>query len=130
MPVLASRDPNITPALLRRKFNKNIRLEYPDLTERVALSEVENDQGDLPRALLFREGLLPYAEAVAGSLRLCKAVRRAAALSLLGSWIGTLLTFYLVSLGQYELMNPLALELFLFLWTLPVLLMADWTGRY
>lgn len=129
-PVLASRDPNITPALLRRKFNKNIRLEYPDLTERVALSEVENDQGDLPRALLFREGLLPYAEAVAGSLRLCKAVRRAAALSLLGSWIGTLLTFYLVSLGQYELMNPLALELFLFLWTLPVLLMADWTGRY
>ncbi len=130
LPVLASRDPNITPALLRRKFNKNIRLEYPDLTERVALSEVENDRGDLPRALLFREGLLPYAEAVAGSLRLCKAVRRAAVLSLLGSWVGTLLTFYLVSLGHYELMNPLALELFLFLWTLPVLLMADWTGRY
>ena len=79
---------------------------------------------------MFREGLLPYAEAVAGSLRLCKAVRRAAVLSLLGSWVGTLLTFYLVSLGHYELMNPLALELFLFLWTLPVLLMADWTGRY
>ena len=130
LPILASRDPNITPALLRRKFSKNIRLEYPDLTDRVALSEAENDHGDLPRALVFREGLLPYAEAVAGSLRLCKAVRRAAVLSLLGSWVGTLLTFYLVSLGQYELMNPLILELFLFLWTLPVLLMADWTGRY
>ena len=36
----------------------------------------------------------------------------------------------LTSLGAYELLNPLALEVFLLLWTLPVLLMADWTGRY
>ncbi len=128
-PILASRDPNITPVLIRRKFNRNVHLEYPGLTERVALSEAEKDR-DLPRALLFREGLLPYAETVAGSLRLCKAVRRAAAISLLGSWAGTLLTFYLTSLGAYDLLNPLALEAFLLLWTLPVLLMADWTGRY
>ena len=128
-PILASRDPNITPSLLRRKFSRNVRVEYPGLTERVALSEAEKDR-DLPRALLFREGLLPYAETVAGSLRLCKAVRRAAAISLLGSWAGTLLTFYLTSLGAYELLNPLALEVFLLLWTLPVLLMSDWTGRY
>lgn len=128
-PILASRDPNITPALIRRKFSRGVHLEYPDLTERIALSEAEKDR-DIPRALLFREGLLPYAETVAGSLRLCKAVRRAAAISLLGSWAGTLLTFYLTSLGAYDLLNPLALELFLLLWTLPVLLMADWTGRY
>jgi len=128
-PILASRDPNITPALIRRKFNRNVHLEYPSLTERIALSEAEKDR-DLPRALLFREGLLPYAETVAGSLRLCKAVRRAAALSLLGSWAGTLLAFYLTSLGAYDLLNPLALEFFLLLWTLPVLLMSDWTGRY
>ena len=128
-PILASRDPNITPALIRRKFGRNVHMKYPSLTERIALSEAEKDR-DLPRALLFREGLLPYAETVAGSLRLCKAVRRAAALSLLGSWAGTLLTFYLTSLGAYDLLNPLALELFLLLWTLPVLLMSDWTGRY
>lgn len=128
-PILASRDPNITPSLIRRKFSRGIHLEYPGLTERIALSEAEKDR-DLPRALLFREGLLPYAEAVTGSLRLCKAVRRAAAISLLGSWAGTLLTFYLTSLGAYELMNPLTLEVFLLLWTLPVLLMADWAGRY
>lgn len=128
-PILASRDPNITPSLVRRKFSRNVHLEYPDLTERIALSEAEKDR-DLPRALLFREGLLPYAEAVAGSLRLCKAVRRAAALSLLGSWAGVLLTFYLTSLGAYELLNPLALEAFLLLWTLPVLLISDWAKRY
>lgn len=128
-PILASRDPNITPSLIKRKFNRGVHMEYPGLSERIALSEAEKDR-DLPRALLFREGLLPYAETVAGSLRLCKAVRRAAAISLLGSWAGTLLTFYLTSLGAYELLNPLALEVFLLLWTLPVLLMADWTGRY
>ena len=44
--------------------------------------------------------------------------------------MGTLLTFYLTSLGQYDLLTPLALEVFLLLWTLPVFLMADWTGRY
>ena len=129
LPILASRDPNITPALLQRKFHKGVRVQYPDITSRVALSEAEKDR-DLPRALLFREGLLPYAEAVAGSRRLCQAVRRAVRLSLLGSVVGTLLAFYLVFLGAYSLLTPLALELFLLLWTLPVLLMADWTGRY
>ncbi len=128
-PILAARDPNITPALLKRKFGKKVRVEYPDLTVRVALSEAEKDRG-LPRALLFREGLLPYAETVTGSRRLCRAVRRATRLSLLGSAAGTLLAFYLVFLGSYELLTPLALEVFLLLWTLPVLVMSDWTGRY
>lgn len=128
-PILAARDPNITPALLKRKFYKKVKVEYPDLTARVALSEAEHDR-DLPRALLFREGLLPYAETVAGSRRLCKTVRRAAALSILGSAAGTLLAFYLVFQGAYDLLTPLALEVFLLLWTLPVLLMSDWTGRY
>ena len=128
-PILASRDPNITPALLKRKFHKGVKVEYPDLTARVALSEAEQDQG-VPRALLFREGLLPYAETVAGGRRLCKAVRRAVLLSSFGSAAGTLLAFYLVFQQAYSLLTPLALLVFLLLWTLPVLLMADWTGRY
>ena len=84
----------------------------------------------MPRALLFREGLLPYADTVAGSCRLCGTVRRAVILSLVGSAAGTLLAAYMASLSAYSLMSPLALEVFLLLWTLPVLLMADWTGRY
>ncbi len=123
-PVLAARDPNITPALLTRKFHKGVRVEYPDLTERVALSEAGSDRG-MPRALLLREGLLPYAEAVVGSRRLCAAVRRCTGLSLLGSVAGTLLGAYLVSLGAYELLTPLSLECFLLLWTLPVLLLSQ-----
>ena len=104
-------------------------MEYPQLTDRVALSEAEEDRG-LPRALLLREGLLPYAEAVVGSRRLRTAVRRATRLSLAGSAAGVLLTAYLVSLGKFDLLTPLSLTVFLLLWTLPVLLMSDWTGRY
>jgi hypothetical protein len=128
-PILAARDPNITPALLKRKFHKGVKVEFPDLTSRVALSEAEKDR-DLPRALLFREGLLPYAETVSGSRRMCKAVRRATVLSLAGSVAGTLLAFYLVSQSAYDLLTPLALEIFLLMWTLPVFLMTDWAGRY
>jgi len=128
-PILAARDPNIVPALLKRKFHKGVRVEYPDLAARVALSETEKDH-DLPRALLFREGLMPFAETVVGSQRMCQAVRRATRLSLVGSLVGTLLTFYLVFQGAYGLLTPLALEVFLILWTLPVLLYTDWTGRY
>ena len=77
-PILASRDPNITPALLKRKFHKGVKVEFPSLTDRVAFSEAELDRG-MPRALLFREGLLPYAEAVvaaAACARLCAGPRR------------------------------------------------------
>ena len=129
VPILASRDPNITPALLKRKFHKSVRVDYPDLAARVALSEAEHDR-DLPRALLFREGLMPFAETVVGSRRLCRTVRQAVLLSLLGSILGTLLTFYLVSQRAYALLSPLLLELFLLLWTLPVLLYTDRIGRY
>ena len=67
----------------------------------------------VPRALLFREGLLPYAETVAGGRRLCKAVRRAVLLSSFGSAAGTLLAFYLVFQQAYSLLTPLALLVFL-----------------
>ncbi len=128
-PILAVRDPNITPALLKRKFYKSLKVDYPSLTDRIALSEAEEDRG-LPRALLLREGLLPYAEAVAGSRRLRTAVRRNTWLSLTGSAVGVLLTAYLSSLEKFDLLTPLSLTVFLLLWTLPVLLVSDWTARY
>ena len=128
-PILASRDPNITPSLLKRRFNRGVRVEFPSLSARVALSEAELNRG-LPRALVLREGLLPYADTVVGSRRLCRAVRQSAALSLLGSAAGILLTYYLTGIGAYALLTPLALELFLLLWTLPVLVIANLAGRY
>ncbi|MET0018200.1 hypothetical protein [Oscillibacter sp.] len=128
-PILASRDPNVNPGLLKRKFAAKIKVSYPPLSDRLAFSEQESAQGH-PRALLLREGLLPYAETVAGSHRLCRAMRAGTALALLGSVAGALLSFYLTGLGSYELMEPLRLLAFSLLWTLPVFLMDNLAGRY
>ena len=127
-PILASRDPNITPALVKRKFGKGVRVEYPALAARLALSEQEEGRGR-PRALLLREGLLPYAETVVGSRRLRCSVRNGTLLSMLGSVSGTLLAFYFCFQGGFALMPPVALLVFLLLWVVPVLLLTDWTGR-
>lgn len=128
-PILASRDPNVNPGLLKRKFAAKIKVNYPTLSDRLAFSEQETAQGR-PRALLLREGLLPYAETVAGSHRLSRAVRAGTALALLGSVAGALLSFYLTGLGSYELMEPLRLLAFSLLWTLPVFLLDNLAGRY
>ena len=71
-----------------------------------------------------------HRSSLTGFYRLCRAVRRGLALSLLGSAAGTLLAFYMAFLGKYSLMPPLTLLAFLLLWVLPVLLLTDWTGRY
>lgn len=127
-PVLASRDPNIAPPLLRRKFARNAKMQYPSMSDRLSMSE--QDGPGRPRALLLREGLLPYAEVVVGSRRVCRSAREGTAFALLGSIAGTLLTGYLVNLGSFALMEPLTILVFQALWVAPVLLLAAWSGRF
>ena len=127
-PILASRDMNITPALLQRKFDRKVKVEYPPLAARVALSEQEGGRG-LPRAILLREGLLPFAETVTGSRRLCSAARRSTVLGLLSSAAGALLAYYLCMNASFSLMGPVTMLVFLLLWLLAVLLLTARVGR-
>ena len=126
-PVLAVRDGNITPALLKRKFGTDARAVFPKLSTRLALSE---RGGGRPFALLYREGLMPYAEVALGSKRLCKAVRIGNRLAFFGSIAGTLLAFYLTFVGAYSALNPLAMLAFSALWTLAALIDAAFVDRY
>ena len=128
-PVLAARDPNITPTLLRRRFSRGVKVAYPMLAERLGLSELEDHRGR-PRAMLLREGLLPFAEVVVGSLRCCRSARESTVFALLGSAAGTLLTGYLVNLGAFALMDPLTVLVFLLLWLAPTLLFTAWAGKF
>ena len=127
-PILASRDMNITPALLQRKFDRKVKVEYPPLAARVALSEQEGGRG-LPRAILLREGLLPFAETVTGSRRLCSAARKSTVLGLLSSAAGALLAYYLCMNASFSLMGPVTMLVFLLLWLLAVLLLTARVGR-
>ena len=89
-PVLAVRDGSITPALLKRKFGTDARAVYPP-SPRALRSRRRTAKH--PYALLYREGLMPYAEIAVGSKRLVHAVRVAAVLSLGSSAVSALLAF-------------------------------------
>jgi hypothetical protein len=129
-PVLAVRDGNITPGLLKRKFGVETRPVYPDISTRLALSEEQNNRSDHGVALIYREGLMPFAETVIGSRRCCAAVRIAAALGFLGSLSGLLLGYYLMSALRFAMLSPLQLLVFLVLWLLPSLLLSGWVRHY
>lgn len=127
-PVLAVRDGNITPALLKRKFDTDARAVYPKIGTRLALSE--SDGGGAPLALLLREGLMPFAEVVLGSKRLVRAVRVANVVSLIGSVVGVQLGYYLTAAGAYSVLTGAALLAFSLLWTLAALVEALFLDRY
>jgi|GEM_PF-181258 len=126
-PVLAVRDGSITPALLKRKFGTDARAVYPTISTRLALSEKD---GEHPYALLYREGLMPYAEIAVGSKRLVHAVRVAAVLSLGSSAVSALLAFYLTFVGAYSALTPVSMLLYLLLWALAALIEGFWADRY
>ena len=126
-PVLAVRDGNITPALLKRKFGTDARAVYPKLSTRLALSE---RGGGRPYALLMREGLMPYAEVVLGSKRLCASARRCTVLAFLAATASTLLAFYLTFVGAYSVLTPLSLLIYVLLWSLSALVDALLSDRY
>ena len=126
-PVLAVRDGNITPALLKRKFGTDARAVYPKLSTRLALSE---RGGGRPYALLMREGLMPYAEVVLGSKRLCASAKRCTVLAFLAATASTLLAFYLTFAGAYSVLTPFSLLIYVLLWSLSVLVDAMLSDRY
>jgi len=126
-PVLAVRDGNITPALLKRMFGTDARAVYPRLSTRLALSE---KAGSKPCALIYRDGLMPYAELAVGSKRLCRAISAGNVISLASSVAGTLLTYYFSFIANYTLFTPWKLVLFLLLWAIASLVHALFVDKY
>ena len=129
-PVLAVRGGNITPGMLKNKFKFDAKPIYPDVYTRVELSEDEKEQAQQADALIYREGLMPFAETVIGSRRCCRMVKWSAALSWFGSLCGILLSYYLSSVSAFNALNAGYILVFALLWLLPTLLLADLVRRY
>ena len=129
-PVLASRDPNLTPSLLKQRFGTDARAVYPSLSERLTLSDPQRQRPGLVGAALYREGLMPYAEAVVASRRLCRVTRQLTALALAGSVLSLLLCFYLAFAGAASALSPLMLTVYQLLWAFGGLLIGMGTDRY
>ena len=117
---LAVRDGNITPKLLKTRFGTDGGAAYLELSERLAMSDPEREAGG-PNGILYREGLFPFVDMVAGSRRLCHIVRIGNFLSMLSSIFGVLVGFYLTFTGSYAVLTPVSLLTYLLLWVVPML---------
>lgn len=130
-PILATRDPNLIPALLGQKFKLPVdKMEFPPVDRRLELSGREQDHDSRPVALLSREGLAPYCDAVVGGRRLRSAARWGAAVSLAGSVLGVALTFYLTYVGAVSSLTAVNFLVFMALWMVPSALLSHWVNQY
>lgn len=130
-PVLATRDFNLIPAMLQQRFKLSAdRMDFPPVERRRELSAPDQPHGDTLAAILCREGLYPFAEAVVCAKRLRRATRVGALLCCVSSALGLLLTGYLVYMSAYGSLSPLNLLLYLLMWLLPVWLLSAWTHRF
>ena len=130
-PILATRDPNLIPALLGQKFKLPVdKMEFPPVDRRLELSGTEQDHDGTPVALLSREGLGPYCDAVVGGRRLRSAVRLGTALSIAGGALGAALTFYLTYVGAAASLTPVNFLLYMALWLIPTALLNHWVNQY
>ena len=130
-PVLCTRDFNLIPAMLRQKFKLPVeKMDYPAVDRRTELSDPAALHSARLTAVLCREGLAPFSEAVVGAKRLRLAVLMTTALTVLGSVIGLLLAFYLTFLGAWASLTGAQMTLFLLAWTVPTLLISGWVERY
>ena len=126
--VLHITQPAVTQHIQYLQKHYGVKLfSYHD--KRLTLTDGRHRPPLRPNALLYREGLAPFLEAVAGSRRLCRAVTAANLITLFACVLGTLLAFYLMFMGRWAMLTPLQLLVFLGLWMLPVLLLAWNTDR-
>ncbi len=130
-PVMATRDFNLTPAMLRQRFKLPVdKMEYPGVERRTELSDEDQPHSPILTAVLCREGIAPYSEAVVGATRLRRAVRVSAALACLGGVAGLLLAFYLTSTGAYASLSVFNLLVFLIMWLIPTPLISGMVNKY
>ncbi len=130
-PVLATRDFNIIPAMLQQRFKLAAdKMDFPQVSRRRELSDPDQPHSDTLTALLCREGLYPFAEAITAAKRLRRAARTGAWVCCAASALGLALAGYLTSVGAYTALSPLNLLVYMLTWLAPVWLLSGWVHRF
>ncbi len=130
-PVMATRDFNLIPAMLRQRFKLPVdKMEFPAAERRIELSDEDQEHSDILTAVLCREGVAPYSEAGVGAARLGRAGRVSAVLASLGAVAGLLLAFYLTFVGAFASLSAGNLLVFLLMWLVPTPLISGMVNKY
>lgn len=119
-PVLATRDFNVIPTMLLSLFDlPTERMEYPRLDRRRALSDPEHPHNPVLGAVVIRDNLSAYADAVIGGRRLTRIVKINAVIAVLASLVGLGLGIFLTWTAAFTSLTPLSMLLFLLIWAVP-----------
>ena len=130
-PVLATRDFNIIPGMLQRRFKLEAdQMDFPPVARRRELSDDGQCHSSVLTGLLCREGLVPFAETISAAKRLRRATLMGTLLCCASSGLGLLLTGYLTSVSAFSSLSPLNLLIYMLLWLVPVWLLSSWAHRY
>ncbi|MFQ9916736.1 MAG: hypothetical protein ACLRWQ_10420 [Flavonifractor plautii] len=94
------------------------------------LSDPEQPHSDTLTAVLCREGLGPYSEAVVGRPGCAGRCAPPQCLACLGAVAGLLLAFYLTFVCSYASLSAANLLVFLLMWLVPTPLIAGMVNKY
>jgi hypothetical protein len=120
-PLFAIRDFNVDPLLVRQKFKMATEgFEFPSFADRYRISAVAPDAESAVAAVLARDGLSPLVEIAERGLRVYRATRLCAVLTLVSACIGLLLLFLLCWKAAFESVTAGNVILYLSLWLVPV----------
>jgi len=118
----AMRDFNITPLMLEKKFRVPLEdIEYIQAKDSYTISDSYSGREGRMSAILTREGLGPFAEAITGGRLLKASAQFATVVSVVTAVIGVLFMFFMCWNGSFLAAKPGTLLLFM-LATLAVVL--------
>ncbi len=119
-PIFAIRDFNITPMMIKKKFNMPTDMfEFPGYTERYRISGAQPDKNSRIAALISREGMGPLVDAADRGRRLYSAVYLGSIFSAAGSVLGLILMFMLCWLKAFDSATAGNMIIFMLLWLMP-----------
>ncbi len=108
------RDFNVTPIMLEQKFKVPIDdVEYIPIHDSYELSDETKQEAKRVSAILTREGLGPYVEAITGGRRLRNTALIATFLTILSAVGGMVIMYVICSAGAYASASPVNLLLYM-----------------
>ena len=110
----AVRDFNITPLMLEQKFKVSLEdFEYVQTRDAYNISNMSSSKDGRISAVLSREGLVPFAEAVTGGRLLKSAALASTVISIISAALGVIYMFYMCWAGALASAKPGNLILFM-----------------
>lgn len=130
-PVVICGDFMITESFLRSKFGiRSRRLSFPAGELRRELRRCRPDPQLPAYALTTQDSLVSVAYTVTGARAVRTASRIGVAVHLIGGIVGLLIMAALAYLGSTQLLTPVNVLLYQFIWMIPGILVTEWTRAF